>query len=324
MTEKRFAIGYLAKAAARSGMVRRGRLLVVGLVLALPGSVVSQGVPSSRFGQAFPPGAEWVTFERPAAVRQSEQRALDAALAALKPQRPGTVDAYVIVAALNTDPVFGREAREAGRVLSRRFDAEGRTIVLGGDESALAGSPASLQVALARAGQLADPREDVLVLYTTTHGSPTDGLQYKDPRRGFGWIRPQRLGAMVDESGVANRLLMVSACYSGIFLPRLASDRSLVVSAAASDRASFGCSPGNDWTYFGDAFINRALRKPQPLRDAFAEARGLVGQWEAKAGLPGSNPQISIGKDVPRWLTPLEKRIPAQATKPVGRSPAAP
>jgi len=51
---------------------------------------------------------------------------LNAALAALKPQRPGTVDAYVIVAALDTDPVFNREAREAGRVLAERFGAEGR------------------------------------------------------------------------------------------------------------------------------------------------------------------------------------------------------
>jgi hypothetical protein len=108
-----------------------------------------------------------------------------------------------------------------------------------------------------------------------------------------------------------------------MFLPRLASGTSVVISAAASDRASFGCSPGNDWTYFGDAFVNRALRKPQTLATAFAEARRLVGQWESKDRLPGSNPQISIGRDVPRWLAALEKRMPAQATSPVGRSPAA-
>jgi len=325
MTQKRFRIGHLAKAAARNGVIRRGRLLAVGLVLALPGSVSSQGVPGAELGRRLPPNVEWVSFDRPAAERQAEQRALDSALAALKPQRSGTVDAYVIVAALNADPVFGREAREAGRVLGRRFDAEGRTIVLaageGGDGAAQA-SPDSLALALARAGQLADPREDVLVLYTTTHGSPLDGLQYKDSRRGYGWISPQRLGTMIDASGMTNRLLMISACYSGIFLPRLASANSVVISAAASDRASFGCSPGNDWTYFGDAFINRALRKPQPVAIAFAEARRTVGQWEAKDRLPGSYPQIRLGKDTARWLTALEKRMPAQATSPVGRSPA--
>jgi hypothetical protein len=234
----------------------------------------------------------------------------------------------VIVAALDSDPVFGREAREAGRVLSRRFDAEGRTIVLsagdGDGGAAPQGTPDNLALALAKVGQLADAREDVLVLYTTTHGSPIDGLQYKDPKRGYGWISPQRLGTMLDGSGMANRLLMISACYSGVFLPRLASDTSLVISAAASDRASFGCHPGNDWTYFGDAFVNRALRKPQPLPAAFTEARRMVGLWEARAELPNSNPQIRIGKDVPRWLAPLEKRVPAKATNRVGRSPADP
>ena len=318
----------MAKRAAGSGSIRHARLLVVGLVIALPGSVVSQGVPGADYRSRLPANMEWVSFDRPAEVRQAEQRALAAGLAALKPQRPGTVDAYVVVASLNSDPVFAREAKEAARVLSRRFDSEGRTIVLAAGEgaggAALPGSPDNLALALARAGQLADRREDVLVLYTTTHGSPIDGLQYKDPKRGFGWIAPQRFGTMTDGTGMTNRLVIVSACYSGTFLPRLASDSSVAISAAASDRASFGCSPGNDWTYFGDAFVNRALRKPQPLEAAFAEARRLVGQWEAKDRLPGSNPQISIGKDVPRWLAPLEKRMPATPTSPVGRSPAIP
>ena len=44
-----------------------------------------------------------------------------AALGKLEPQRTGAADAFVVVAALDSDPVFGREAREAGRVLARRF-----------------------------------------------------------------------------------------------------------------------------------------------------------------------------------------------------------
>src|SRR4051812_14863401 len=69
----------------------------------------------------------------PAQARPDDQR-LQAALSRLQPQRPGVVDAYVVVAALDADPVFNREAREAGRVLARRFDAQGRTLVLAHDE----------------------------------------------------------------------------------------------------------------------------------------------------------------------------------------------
>ena len=69
-----------------------------------------------------------------APAQQDDQR-LQGAVARLQSERPGTVDAYVVVAALDADPVFNREAREAGRVLARRFDAEGRTLVLAHEES---------------------------------------------------------------------------------------------------------------------------------------------------------------------------------------------
>lgn len=55
----------------------------------------------------------------------AERRKLDAALAALAPQRNGTVDAYVVAVALDSDAVFAREAREAARVLASRYGASG-------------------------------------------------------------------------------------------------------------------------------------------------------------------------------------------------------
>ena len=97
---------------------------------------------------------EWVALPEPAAQQLAEHRRISTALDSLKPQRPGVVDAYVIVVALDGDPVFGREAREAGRVLANRFDAVGRTIVLANDEGQSKadgpGSPHTLALALAR------------------------------------------------------------------------------------------------------------------------------------------------------------------------------
>lgn len=264
-----------------------------------------------------------VDLHRPPRALLAEHRALSEALDALRPQRPGTVDAFVVVAGLDGDPVFGREAREAARVLARRYDAAGRTIVLTADADAdLVASPQSLALALARVGELADAREDAVVLYATTHGSAETGLAYRDARRGGGAVAPARLAAMLDDAGVRNRLLILSACYSGVFVPRLADANSAVVTAAAKDRSSFGCTPGNDWTFFGDALINRAFRRKQPLAAAFAEARDSVAGWEAAARLEGSKPQISIGARAGRWLDPLEARTPAAATQTVGRSPA--
>ncbi|NNC72679.1 MAG: peptidase C13 [Sphingomonadaceae bacterium] len=271
-----------------------------------------------------------IEVDRLAAEQLADHRALGELLAGIAPQRPGTVDAYVLVIALDSDPVFAREARQAAIVLERRYDAAGRSIMLAGpDGQAIGGlprptargTPASLSIALAHIAATMDVEEDVLVLFTTSHGTP-NGLYYHYGDQGFGGLSPSRLRGIFDELGIENRLVIVNACFSGIFVSGLSSDSSAIVSAASAGLTSFGCSPGNDWTFFGDAFVNRALRQPQPLGAAFEAARELVGQWEDEQGLPASQPKFSIGRGAIGWLSELESRMPRIATPPVGRSPA--
>ena len=269
------------------------------------------------------PRGEWVAVPEPAAQQLAEHRRIDAALATLKPQRPGIVDAYVIVIALDADPVFSREAREAGRVLANRFDAVGRTIVLANDEGAdkagAPGSPHTLALAVARDAELMDRNEDVLVLYSTSHGVPNQGLVYKDLQRGVGIIAPPRLAELIDPLGFKNRLIMLQACFSGQFVPALRAPGTVVVTAAADDRSSFGCQAGNDWTLFGDALINHALRQPLPFDVQLKRATVLISTAEDKAGLQPSNPQISMGSETAGWLSALDARAPKTASAPVGQ-----
>ncbi len=261
--------------------------------------------------------------DRGAADVLADHRRLSAVLGGLRPQRPGTVDAYVLSVALDSDPVFGREAREAARVLSRRFDAAGRSIVLaapdGEQTDALPrGSLTSLSIALARIAEVMDVEEDVLVLFTTSHGTP-NGLYYHYGDQGYGGISPSRLSSVLSELGIVNRFYIANACFSGIFVSGLASPASVIVSAASSGRTSFGCAAGNDWTYFGDAFVNNALRRPEPLANAFRFASRTISEWEKEDGLEPSDPQISVGANAAQWLAPLEARMPREATRPVGR-----
>jgi len=261
--------------------------------------------------------------DRAPAGELDEHRKLERALRALAPQRAGVVDAYVIAIALDSDPVFGREARVAGDVLRRRYGAAGRTIILAGSDGSAPstlprGTPTTLAIALARIAELMNRQEDALILYTTSHGAPV-GLYYNDGDSGYGLISPNRLGAMLDQLGLSNRLLILSACYSGVFVPRLQSATGVIVTAASRDRTSFGCAAENDWTFFGDALINHAMRKAQPLAAAFAEANGLVAGWETHFQLMPSQPQLFVGAGSPRWLGVLERRIPVAATQPVGR-----
>lgn len=286
------------------------RTLAVAGLAAICASATAQPAPQSNVsaGHAAP------------------HQAVDAALGRLARQRPGVVDAYVLVVSLDDDPVFGREAREAARVLSWRFDGAGRTILLAqGEGSAVTdapGSPGNLDRAMTGIAEIMDRSEDVLILYSTSHGRPGDGLIYKARGAAPDTITSYELASMLNRTGLRNRLIILQACYSGQFVPALASDGTIVITAAAHDRSSFGCTPGNDWTFFGHAFVNQALRKPSPLLRQFSEAEKLIAGWERASGLEPSRPQINIGRDARTWLRQLEARMPTTATAPVGQAPS--
>ena len=65
---------------------------------------------------------------------------------------------------------------------------------------------------------------------------------------------------MLDDAGIRNRVIVVSSCYSGTFVDALRDDDTLVMTASAKDRNSFGCSNEADFTYFGKAYFDEALR----------------------------------------------------------------
>ena len=107
---------------------------------------------------------------------------------------------------------------------------------------------------------------------------------------------------MLGSAGVRHRIVIISACYSGVFLRPLANDDTLVITAADSKHSSFGCQDKVKWTYFGDAFFNTALRRTADLRQAFNEARAIVRQRELHYHLVPSNPQIAGGKNIDALL----------------------
>lgn len=252
-----------------------------------------------------------------------DEKLLHNLLMGLKPNDEKKADVYLVVAALDSDAVFGREAIEVTKILEKKYNARGRTIILssGDDErnQTPEGTPDNLAKTIARLGEIMDAQNDILIVYLTTHGHPITGLAYKNKGYATGSIGTERLKTILNEGGIKNQMIMLSACFSGIFIPELASDERVIVTAAAADRASFGCKPDNDWTFFGDAMINHAMRKDIEFKLAFQDARNTINAWEKKARLKSSNPQISIGEKS-NWLNFLEKNAPKDLGSPSGKS----
>jgi hypothetical protein len=143
-----------------------------------------------------------------------------------------------------------------------------------------------------------NPQEDVLFLFMTSHGSPGTGFALEAEGDAFGTIGPNKLARMLEDSGIRNRVVVVSACFSGQFVPTLANDDTVVITAAAADRSSFGCTDRAEWTWFGEAFFLRALPEMRRFVDAFRRARVIVTEMEERENQTPSNPQISVGRRI--------------------------
>src|ERR671935_171546 len=111
-------------------------------------------------------------------------------------------------------------------------------------------------------------------------------------------LKPSDLAEMLERTGIRHKIVVISACYSGVFIPRIADADTLVITAADADHPSFGCEDRAKWTYFGDAFFNVALRRSNNLKEAFLIARSLVSKRELRQGFEPSHPQMAGGGNV--------------------------
>ena len=80
---------------------------------------------------------------------------------------------------------------------------------------------------------------------------------------------------MLDEARIKWRIIVVSACYSGGYIEPLKDDNTLIMTASAADRTSFGCGTESDATYFADALFQHALRFEDSFVKAFEQARAI-------------------------------------------------
>lgn len=234
-----------------------------------------------------------------AAIERDQPERLAAALSELRPRVAGQANVFVLgIAGWAYQDVFLREVDKSVAVLSVRLDAINRDIRLVNNRSTINMRPVAsvqnLAHVLEEIARRMDLETDVLAITMTSHGSPTGfslqfgGVVNRD-------LSPATLKAMLDDAGIRHRIVIVSSCHSGTFVPVLADENTMVITASAATRSSFGCTDTRDLTYFGEAFFARGMNESETLTGAFAIARRLVGEWEAGQGLTPSEPQIHVG-----------------------------
>ena len=247
---------------------------------------------------------------------EAQQRLFDTQLAAIQPQRHGIVDLYAITFGPYAADVFKNESGVVGDVMRHRFDADGRTLQLLNHAGTAAqypwATPLNLQRAIVHFASMMDRNEDILFLHLTSHGARDGELAANFEPLDIATVTPQALKKWLDQSGIRNRVISISACYSGSWIKPLADENTLVMTAADADHTSYGCGKHSELTYFGRAMFDEQLRhQTTSFEEAHRAARLIIKKREEAAGKDDgySNPQIRIGEAIRPKLVALERRL---------------
>lgn len=259
--------------------------------------------PESDYDQI---NVEKVFYAQPDMLREN--------MAKLRPQRTRVSDIYFVGFGSHAyQDVFMKEIKTIQAMVDERFDTRGRSIGLINNAKTVEQTPiaslTNLSLVLRRLGEVMDVDNDVLLLYLTTHGSNSHKLSVDFWPLQLNAIGPPDLRRVLDESGIKWRIIVISACYSGGFIEPLKNEHTIVMTSSSAERQSFGCSTSSDFTYFGRALFDEALRNTHSLTAAFDVAAKRIADQEADEKLTHSEPQIYIPAAFEPKLKELERRL---------------
>lgn len=240
-------------------------------------------------------------------LMMSQSQQVDRAVDTLSMDTQGKVDLYALgFAGDGSENVFRNEVDYFQQLMARRFDADGRTLSLINNPDTIDSAPlatlSNLRRALQGVAGRMDRKEDVLLLFLTSHGSREHELYVDLDPLPLDQIRPEDLRSALDDAGIRWRVVVVSACYSGGFVDALRDPYTLVITAARSDRSSFGCGADSDITWFGKAFLTEALNRTTDFEQAFALTSKRIREWELAQGDTPSVPQMAAGEAIGQKL----------------------
>ena len=253
-----------------------------------------------------PADQEALLFAQPAKI--------DRALSVIERASATQGSAYFLgFAGVGEEKVFAQEIDLAAQVIGNRYAVGSRGVSLINDardlESAPLASLSALKYALKGLAAKMDVERDVLFLSISSHGSEDPAIAVSNVDLPFNDFNDEDLAQALQASGIKWRVIIISACYAGAFIDALKDPQTIVITAAAADRTSFGCGSDSDLTYFGSAFYRDALPGARSLRDAFEKARAAIAQRERREHVDASRPQAYFGSDLENKLEHLTQSL---------------
>jgi len=250
----------------------------------------------------------------PEQVIYSQSNLVSQAVSKLSPRVPDKTNLYLVAfAGDGGEDVFRNEAEYAAQLFTQRFGPTAHALVLENNPATLQSHPlaswSNLEATLDQLSTVMKPDQDILVLYMTSHGDEDHNLLVDMDPLPLDQIGAPDLAGILKKRPFKWKVVVVNACYSGGFVPELRNAGTLVLTAARTDRSSFGCGSDSDITYFGKAWLVDALNKTDDFVDAFQLAKHDISNWEQQDKLTPSEPQIDVGAGIAQQLAAWRKEV---------------
>jgi hypothetical protein len=197
----------------------------------------------------------------------------------------------VLIAGDNNSPAFDNGVHS----LRDKLMARGvRDIAVFSSEAGTA--PAQLASAANVATAVRAGGGDACFVFITSHGEERGFFLRTDG----GLFNPTSLDrALSAGCGSVPTVVVVSACHSGTFLtPAMRKPNRVILTAAATDRTSFGCGAGDQYTYYDQCLLQQ-FDGAATWRDLAVATRSCVENLERRMGVrQNSLPQMFVGAQV--------------------------
>ena len=245
------------------------------------------------------------------AALYEQPRLLQQALSSIDASTLGKTDWYFMgVAGFSEQNVFRSEINKVRELFDVRFGTSGHSLSLINNTYSWLDEPIATKTSILRGlktiGKQMNADEDVLFMTLSSHGDQ-DFIHLSNPPLAMDNLDATWLREALDASGIRWRVIVVSACYSGSFIDELASPTTVIITASAADKMSFGCTNSAEMTYFGQAFFAESLRGNTSFEAAFKDARLRVNERETAMGFEPSEPQMVIGSLMETALPAFEQ-----------------
>src|SRR5262249_13672176 len=204
----------------------------------------------------------------------------------------------VLAAGDDTEPVFDNATRALGQRLAAAGVPAANIHRLSASAAELGTTvePAFADVLLKRISTLPARSGDRCLIFLTSPGERNAGLWLA---RSNAALSPDELAQALSRGcATVPTVVVVSACYSGSFASgKMVKPNRIVLTAARSDRPSFGCQVRRVYNFFDECLL-RTLPKSATWRAVAEGSKECVRRMEHALGERPSEPQAYFGSVV--------------------------